>query len=164
MKILATLVAGPMLGLLIGGPAQAQNDWSQDRVSPFAQQQATQTPGRTFNRHPAEPSGLAKLGHKVTGDVKKLGDGTKKFLTDATTGTGQLLSDATVGTGEILHGAFDVVTFKAFAAKEPPPVNRWGLREPKQPKKSFMDFLIRREEPKPVESFKDWWGLKRMDP
>ncbi len=138
MKILGMLVVGPVLGLLICDLAQAEDTWSLGRLNPFTTQ------------------------------VKKLGDGTKK-----------LLSDTTAGAGKILHGAADVLTLKkpsphknasnpllpwTWGAKESPPASRWSRQEPKKQKKSWMDFLIRREDPKPVESFDDWWDLKRMDP
>ena len=177
MKILGTLSTGLILGLLICGLAQAEDDRSLDRRK-SAKLQDLQMLGLSFSQYqgwrnvepsrPDEPSGLTKLGRKVTGDVKKLGNGTKK-----------LLSDTTAGAGKILHGAADVLTLKkpsphknasnpllpwTWGAKEPPPANRWSRREPEKQKKSFMDFLIRREDPKPVESFDDWWELKRMDP
>ena len=138
MKILGTLSTGLILVLLICDLAQAEDDWSLNRLNPF------------------------------TKHVKKLGNGTKK-----------LLSDATAGTEKLFHGAADVLTLKkptsqkkasnpllpwTWGAKDPPPTNSWNHRAPKKQKKSFMDFLIRREEPKPVKSFKDFFALERMDP
>jgi len=173
MKILGTLSAGVVSGLLICGGASADGGFDASSSAQSRGYQASQ-PGWAREQPPANFG--QRVTQRVTGDVRKLGDGTKKFLSDTTAGTGKLLSDATAGTGRILHGAADILTLKkpsphsnasnpllpwTWGAKKSPPADPWVRRGQK---KSWMEFLIRREEPKPVESFDDWWNLKRMDP
>lgn len=130
-------------------PVLAEEGWLKN-LNPFAQKEKPSLPSahrpawsRTYNVKRAEPSSLEKLSAS-----------TKKFFT----------------------GARDALTWK----KTPPKrrsTNRYGPRmresndlgyfrrqREKEKKKSWLNSLFRREEPKRVQSLKDWVGLPRPGP
>lgn len=145
MKNARILSAGVALALLIAvQPVLAEEGWLK-KLNPFAEEEKPSPAwSRTYNAKRAEPSSLEKLGAS-----------TKKFF----------------------GGARDALTWK----KTPPkrrPTNQYGpwVREPndlgyfrrqqekEKKKRSWLDSLFRREEPKQVQSLKDWVGLPRLDP
>ena len=143
MKIARILSAGAALALLIVvQPALAEEGWLQ-KVNPFAKKE-NRNPnsiGRYNGRRRAEPSPL-----------EKLDAGTKKFFA----------------------GARDALTWKKPAPKRKPtsqyvpwipqPQDPRYLSSRKKKKKSWLDSLFRREEPKQPQSLKDWVGLPRLAP
>ena len=142
MIIARILSAGAALALLIvTQPVLAEEGWL-GKLNPFANQEKHDTVSRnTHNAGRAEPSPL-----------ERFNAGTKKFFA----------------------GARDVLVGKK-PAPEKKPTNQYApwVRQPKDPryldsrkkkKKSWLDSLFRREEPKPPQSLKDWVGLPRLDP
>ena len=142
MKIARILSAGSALALLmVAQPALAEEGWL-DKLNPFAKKERQNTVSdRRYNTRKVEPSPL-----------EKLNTGTKKFFA----------------------GARDALTWKKPAPKRKP-TNQYvpWIRQPKDPrhlssrkkkKKSWLDSLFRREEPKRAQSLKDWVGLPRLAP
>lgn len=163
MKIARTLSAGLVLALLIGSRPAAADGWSLQKLNPFAKRVKYNTiSGRRYNIRRVERSPL-----------EKLSDGTNKFFAEANAGTKKFLTDADAGAKKFFTGARDALTWKKPAPKRRPTnqyipwmrdprTGRYAQYKPKQ--KSWLDSLLGRKEPKRVESFDDWWKLKRLDP
>jgi len=146
MKVARFVSAGVVVVLLMGSQATLADDWSWQKLNPFASNDPQPSRRHTARSsvHPmnrtrkstAEPSGLQKF----TGELKqKVGEDLSKF---------------NAGTKRFFSGAKDALTWKEPAPKK------------KRPKKktSWMNSLFGRKEPKPIESFDDWWALERIDP
>lgn len=141
MKTARIFSAGVTLALLIiAQPVLAEEGWL-EKLNPFAKKEEyNPRSGSRYQVKKAEPSPL-----------EKLSAGTKKFFA----------------------GARDMLTGKRPAPK-PRPTNQYApwVRDSKDPryargqkkkKRSWLDSLFRREEPKPVRSLQDWVALPRVD-
>ena len=142
MKTARILSAGLALALLmVVQPALAEEGWL-DKLNPFAKKERQNTvSARRYHTRNVEPSPLEKLN---------------------------------AGTKKLFAGARDALTWKKPAPKRKPTNQHvpW-IRQPQDPrylsnrkkkKKSWLDSLFRREEPKQPQSLKDWVGLPRLDP
>ena len=164
MKTARFLSAGMVLALLIAGPAAAADGWSLEKLNPFAKKEASRSASRSsyarsYHRTQPKPSPL-----------ESIAGGTKQMLVDTGNGAKKLVTDTGAGAGRLLTGAKDALTWKKPAPRRRP-ANRYmpwtgrsDNRQPKDQKLSWMDRLLGRQEPKPIESLDDWWALKRMDP
>jgi hypothetical protein len=85
--------------------------------------------------------------------LQRFNAGTKRFLAETGAGTKRFFSKANTRTK-----TFFAKTRNALTWKKPAATKR------QKPKRSWMDALLGREEPKPIESLDDWWELERMDP
>ncbi len=143
MKTSGILSAAVLVVLLVSGQSAAADGWSLWKLLPFGKKEATRPARKSF----ARPSPLEKLDD----DMKKFNEGTKKFFAQAV----------------------DALRWKKPDAKKRPtkrylswirePKDPRYLREPKKQKKSWWDSLFRREEPKRVDSMKDWVGLSKPE-
>ncbi|MBN2477653.1 MAG: hypothetical protein JXB62_23800 [Pirellulales bacterium] len=148
-------VVGIVLALLTGGQAARAEGWSLEKLNPVAAKPQPRTTGRSYARASSygkktEPSALEKL--------------------DA--GTKKLFADAAEGTKKFFRDTKDALTWKKPAPKTAsrpyvpwiqPPKDPRHLRSAAPKKKSWFDSLFVREEPKRVESMKDWVGLPRPE-
>ena len=125
--------------VLVAEPAMAEEGWLA-KLNPFAKKEKSGTlSARTYNvkNKRAEPSALEKLG---------------------------------TGTKKLLAGARDTLTWKKPAPKRKP-TNQYvpWMQNPKNPryarsqqkKKSWLGSLFRREEPKRVQTLKEFVGMPR---
>lgn len=152
MQIARILSAGLVLSLLIGGRPAAAENWSLQKLNPFAKKQQpnrTHARQRSYDRRSPTP-------------IEKFNAGTKKFFADAGTGTKKLLTNTR-----------DALTWKKPAAKKSntphfpwvrEPAYRQHQRSTKKEKKSWLSSLFRREEALPSRSLDDFMGAERLDP
>jgi len=138
MKTVRILSVSLILTSLVCTPTSWANDWATQR----------------------EPSAL-----------EKLNAGTQKLLADTTTGAKKLIVGTANGTKRFFIGVKDTLSWKKPAPRktsasmvpwirDPDPQY---LRPPKSRKKSWLDSLLGREEPKQVETLKDWVNLPRPE-
>ena len=164
MKIARILSAGATAILLIGSPPALAEGWSPAKLNPFAKRAENNTvSGRRHNVRSVEPSPL-----------EKLNTGTKKFFADTNAGLTKFFADTDAGAKRFFAGAKGALTRKRPDPKRKP-TNQYvpWVRAPNDPrypqqhtkqKNSWLDSLLGREEPKRVESLKEWVGLPRPTP
>ena len=148
-------------------PAGAES-WSLDKPSASSRPEEHSTIyGRKYTRD-------SDLGQSP---LEKLNAGTKKFFTDTTAGTKKLFSDTTAGTKKFFANTttgtkrFFAGVKDTFSWNKPAPRTRQNpfvpwlrqAEDPRKHKRSWIDSLFGREEPKQVDSLKDWVGLPRPE-
>lgn len=108
---------------------------------------------------------LEKLNAGTTKFFSDTTAGTKKLFSDTATGTKRFFANTTTGTKKLFTGVKDTFSWnKPVPKARQNPFVPW-LRQAEAPnkKKSWIDSLFGREEPKQVDSLQDWVGLPRPE-
>jgi len=165
MKTAPFLAAIFVLTLFAGERSVRAEGWSLEKLNPFAKQEPA-----AYSAAPVRFGAYANK--KEPSPLEKFNAGTQKILADTTAGTKKVLVGTANGTKKFFTGVRDTFAWKDPAPKRKAnPLVPW-IREPEDPrylrssqkqKKSWFDSLFGREEPRRVESMKDWVGLPRPE-
>ncbi len=170
MKTAPLVWAGTVLALLLAGPASADDRWPSEEPSPWAQFGADV---HRFNT--GTQKFFTDAGDGTWRLIEGAGNGTLKLANDAGSGTKQLLDGAGNGVKGFFTGIGDAMNWN-----RPQPRRNTGygyspwIRDPQtgryvQPsrtpsKRSWLDSLFARKEPKPPATVGEFLSLPRSDP
>ena len=154
---------GVIVALFVGAQPAGAEHWSLDKPNPFSKRDEHGTiSGRKYTR-------TSDLGRSP---LEKLNVGTQKLFAETTAGTQRFLAGTAAGTKKFFTGVKDTLSLKKPATKKRSnPIVPWirepqdprYLRTPKNQQPSWLDRLLGREEPKRVETLKDWVALPRPE-
>ena len=149
--------------MFVGVQSAPADSWSLDQLNPFSKREdQSTTSGRRYVRD-------SELGQSP---LEKLNAGTQEFFAETAAGTHRLLAGTAAGTKKLFTGVKDTLSGKKPAAKKKSnPIVPWirepqdprHLRTPRDKKPSWLDRLLGYEEPKRVETMKDFVGLPRPE-